>query len=76
MNNFCFYISGNFTSPDDLNLIIARNTRMEIYVVTPEGLRPVKEVGVYGRIAVMELFRPPVSVSALTLCLHVTHFFL
>lgn len=34
---------------------------MELYVVTPEGLRPVKEVGVYGRIAVMELFRPPVS---------------
>lgn len=52
-------VTGNFTSPDDLNLIIARNTRMEIYVVTPEGLRPVKEVGVYGRIAVMELFRPP-----------------
>lgn len=47
---------------------------MEIYVVTPEGLRPVKEVGVYGRIAVMELFRPPVSVSALTLCMHVTFF--
>lgn len=42
---------------------------MEIYVVTPEGLRPVKEVGVYGRIAVMELFRPPVSV----LCADVMH---
>lgn len=52
-------VTGNFTSPDDLNLIIARNTRMEIYVVTPEGLRPVKEVGINGRIAVMELFRPP-----------------
>jgi hypothetical protein len=38
---------------------------MEIYVVTPEGLRPVKEVGIYGRIAVMELFRPPVSLLAL-----------
>lgn len=43
---------------------------MEIYVVTPEGLRPVKEVGVYGRIAVMELFRPPVSVFVLTLSMH------
>lgn len=52
-------VTGNFTSADDLNLIIARNTRIEIYVVTPEGLRPVKEVGIYGRIAVMELFRPP-----------------
>ncbi|XP_067655980.1 DNA damage-binding protein 1-like isoform X1 [Haliotis asinina] len=52
-------VTGNFTSPDDLNLIIAKNTRMELYVVTPEGLRPVKEVGIYGKIAVMELFRPP-----------------
>ena len=34
---------------------------MEIYVVTPEGLRPVKEIGIYGKIAVMELIRPPVS---------------
>ncbi|XP_013398068.1 DNA damage-binding protein 1 isoform X2 [Lingula anatina] len=52
-------VTGNFTNPDDLNLIIARNTRLEIYVVTPEGLRPVKEIGIYGRVAVMELFRPP-----------------
>lgn len=42
--------------------MIAKNTRLEIYVVTAEGLRPVKEVGMYGKIAVMELFRPKVSV--------------
>uniref|UniRef100_A0A8C0AN56 DNA damage-binding protein 1 n=1 Tax=Buteo japonicus TaxID=224669 RepID=A0A8C0AN56_9AVES len=42
----------------DLNLLIAKNTRLEIYVVTAEGLRPVKEVGMYGKTAVMELFRP------------------
>ncbi|XP_035674429.1 DNA damage-binding protein 1-like isoform X1 [Branchiostoma floridae] len=52
-------VTGHFTGPEDLNLIIAKNTRLEIYLVTPEGLRPVKEVGCYGRIAVMELFRPP-----------------
>ncbi|XP_041365594.1 DNA damage-binding protein 1-like isoform X2 [Gigantopelta aegis] len=52
-------VTGNFTSVHDLNLIIAKNTRMELYVVTPEGLRPIKEVGIYGKIAVMELFRPP-----------------
>uniref|UniRef100_A0AAQ6IF69 DNA damage-binding protein 1 n=1 Tax=Anabas testudineus TaxID=64144 RepID=A0AAQ6IF69_ANATE len=51
-------ITGHFTSPEDLNLLIAKNTRLEIYVVTAEGLRPVKEVGMYGKIAVMELFRP------------------
>lgn len=45
-----------------MNLLIAKNTRLEIYVVTAEGLRPVKEVGMYGKIAVMELFRPKVSV--------------
>ncbi|KAL3841910.1 hypothetical protein ACJMK2_019999 [Sinanodonta woodiana] len=52
-------VTGNFTSPNDLNLVIAKNTRLEIYVVTPEGLRPVKEISIYGRIAVLKLFRPP-----------------
>lgn len=52
--------AGHFTSAEDLNLLIAKNTRLEIYVVTAEGLRPVKEVGMYGKIAVMELFRPKV----------------
>ncbi|XP_062861263.1 DNA damage-binding protein 1 [Trichomycterus rosablanca] len=51
-------ITGHFTSAEDLNLLIAKNTRLEIYVVTAEGLRPVKEIGMYGKIAVMELFRP------------------
>lgn len=55
---------GHFTSADDLNLLIAKNTRLEIYVVTAEGLRPVKEVGMYGKIAVMELFRPKVGVAS------------
>ncbi len=54
--------AGHFTSAEDLNLLIAKNTRLEIYVVTAEGLRPVKEVGMYGKIAVMELFRPKVRV--------------
>uniref|UniRef100_A0A672N1S9 DNA damage-binding protein 1 n=1 Tax=Sinocyclocheilus grahami TaxID=75366 RepID=A0A672N1S9_SINGR len=50
-------VTGHFTSAEDLNLLIAKNTRLEIYVVTAEGLRPVREVGMYGKIAVMELFR-------------------
>ena len=56
----CF-VTGNFTSPGDLNLIVARNCRLDIYLVTPEGLRPLKEVGLYGKIAVMKLYRPSVS---------------
>ncbi|XP_018327485.1 DNA damage-binding protein 1 [Agrilus planipennis] len=51
-------VTGNFTSPNDLNLIVAKTTRLEIYLVTPEGLRPVKEVGIYGKIVVLKLFRP------------------
>ncbi|XP_059618303.1 DNA damage-binding protein 1 [Phlebotomus argentipes] len=51
-------VTGNFTSPTELNLIVAKNSRLEIYLVTPEGLRPVKEVGIYGKIAVMKLYRP------------------
>jgi len=61
-----YFVSGNFTSPSDLNLILAKNTRLEIYLVTPEGLRPLKEVGIYGKIAVMKFFRPQVII--LTSC--------
>lgn len=39
---------------------MAKNTRLEIYLVTPEGLRPLKEIGLYGKVAVMKLFRPQV----------------
>lgn len=52
-------ITGNFTSPFDLNLLVAKTTRLEMYLVTPEGLKPMKEVGLYGRVAKMKLFRPP-----------------
>ncbi|XP_012275586.1 DNA damage-binding protein 1 [Orussus abietinus] len=52
-------VTGNFTSPTDLNLILAKNRRLEIYLVTPEGLRPLKEVGIYGKITVVKFFRPP-----------------
>lgn len=60
-NNFLCCTTGNFTSSEDLNLIVAKNSRLEIYLVTPEGLRPLKEVGVYGKIAVLKHFRPAVS---------------
>lgn len=51
---------GHFTGPKDLNLILAKNTRLEIFVVSPEGLRPLKEISIYGRIQVLKLYRPPV----------------
>lgn len=58
-----YLITGNFTSPSDLNLIVAKNSRLEIYLVTPEGLRPLKEIGLYGKVAVMKLFRPQVIIN-------------
>lgn len=54
-------VTGHFTGPDDLNLITAKNSRLEVYLVTPEGLQPKMEMNINGRIATMQLFRPPVS---------------
>lgn len=52
-------VTGHFTGPDDLNLITAKNSRLEVYLVTPEGLQPKMEMNINGRIATMQLFRPP-----------------
>ena len=50
--------TGNFTSSSDLNLLIARNTKIEIMSVTPEGLRSIREFNINGSVEVMKLFRP------------------
>ncbi|XP_076938869.1 DNA damage-binding protein 1-like, partial [Bidens hawaiensis] len=49
---------GNFTAPHELNLIIAKCTRIEIHLLAPQGLQPLLDVPIYGRIATLELFRP------------------
>ena len=50
---------GNFTAKTDLNLIVAHSTRIELFLLTPEGLVAVSDVGLYGRVATMELIRLP-----------------
>ena len=50
--------TGNFTDSNDLNLLIARNTKIEIMSVTPEGLRSIREFNINGSVEVMKLFRP------------------
>lgn len=50
-------VTGNFTGPDDLNLIVAKTTRIEIHLLTSDGLKPLLDVNIYGRIATMSLFR-------------------
>ena len=49
---------GNFTSPTDLNLILAKVNHIEVLSVTPEGLRPIKQFTINGRVEVMKFFRP------------------
>ncbi|XP_064399977.1 DNA damage-binding protein 1-like isoform X3 [Halichondria panicea] len=51
-------VVGNFTSPTDLNLIQAKGNSLVVNLVTPEGLKPVVEVSIYGRISLMQLMRP------------------
>lgn len=54
-------VTGNFTGPNDINLISAKLSRIEISKITPDGLKLMQEVGVYGRIEALKLFRPPGS---------------
>ncbi|TKY44495.1 DNA damage-binding protein 1 [Spatholobus suberectus] len=49
---------GNFTGPQDINLIIAKCTRIEIHLFSPRGLQLMLDEPIYGRIATLELFRP------------------
>lgn len=51
-------VTGNFTSPTDINLIVSKCTRLEIHTLTAEGMLPLLDVPIYGRIVTMELYRP------------------
>ncbi|KAF9365058.1 DNA damage-binding protein 1a [Mortierella sp. NVP85] len=51
-------IKGNFTGPEDLNLILGKGTRIEVYLIGRDGLKLIKEFGLYGEIACLEPFRP------------------
>ncbi|XP_003389315.1 PREDICTED: DNA damage-binding protein 1-like [Amphimedon queenslandica] len=51
-------VTGNFTGPDDLNLIQAKGSNLAVSLVTSEGLKPVLDVDVFGRILAIQLFRP------------------
>ncbi|KAG0202400.1 DNA damage-binding protein 1a [Mortierella sp. GBA30] len=66
-------IKGNFTGPQDLNLILGKGTRVEVYVITRDGLKLIKEFGIYGEIACLEPFRP-VGHTVDMLLLTTTHY--
>ena len=50
-------VTGNFTSPTEQNLILAKCNRLVIYTLTAEGLQPVLDTPIYGRISNLELYR-------------------
>lgn len=50
-------VVGNFTSPYDLNLILAKGTRIEIFGIGDDNIQAMYDVGIYGRISTMFLFR-------------------
>lgn len=46
---------GRFTSNEEMDLIVAKCTRLEVYRLSPSGLKPMLDVPIYGRIATMRL---------------------
>lgn len=54
-----FTVVGNFRSPNELDMVMARINRIEYLLVTAEGLKPHKEIPIFGRIASLNVFRLP-----------------
>lgn len=50
-------VVGNFTGPYDLNLILSKGTRIEIFGIGDDNIQAQYDVGLYGRISTMFLFR-------------------
>jgi len=51
-------VTGNFTGPDQHNLVLARSTQIEVYTISPEGLVYEYDVPINGRISTLKMFRP------------------
>ncbi|CAH8852959.1 unnamed protein product [Trichobilharzia szidati] len=49
--------TGHFTSPNDLNLLICKSTFIEVFDVTSEGLKLVRDVPINAKIVAACLFR-------------------
>lgn len=56
---------GSFTAAGDLNLILAKSSRLELYKITPEGLEHMYETSLYGRISTMRTIRVSVRAFAI-----------
>lgn len=48
---------GNFTGLTPIDLVLAKGSHLEIHSVTEEGLQPVYDAALFGRIATMKFVR-------------------
>jgi len=48
----------NFTSPLDTNLIIAKGNHLEIQTLKEDGLAPILDVALFGKITALDFYRP------------------
>ncbi|KAF1802332.1 mono-functional DNA-alkylating methyl methanesulfonate N-term-domain-containing protein [Mucor lusitanicus] len=53
-----FAVKGLFTSPHETNLILGKGTRIEVYTLTVDGLKPTIEFSIHGTIIALRLYTP------------------
>ena len=49
--------AGNFTGLTPIDLVLAKGSHLEIHSVTEEGLQPVYDAALFGRISTMKFVR-------------------
>eukprot|EP01094_Clydonella_sp_ATCC50884_P028366 TRINITY_DN848_c0_g1_i1.p1 TRINITY_DN848_c0_g1~~TRINITY_DN848_c0_g1_i1.p1 ORF type:complete len:1089 (-),score=323.39 TRINITY_DN848_c0_g1_i1:272-3538(-) len=47
-----------FTGTTHRNLVVAKGTRLEVHTLTPDGLAPLADLNLYGRVSSLLAFRP------------------
>lgn len=69
-------LTGNFFDKKQLQLVLARINRLEVLSITAEGLKSFSEIPVFGRIALIKVFRAKNDVSFFLFFLHFSSFLL
>ncbi|KAI9484077.1 MAG: mono-functional DNA-alkylating methyl methanesulfonate N-term-domain-containing protein [Benjaminiella poitrasii] len=53
-----FAVKGSFTSPYETNLILGKGSRIEVYAITPNGLKSTIDFSIHGTIIALRLYIP------------------
>ncbi|KAI7903552.1 mono-functional DNA-alkylating methyl methanesulfonate N-term-domain-containing protein [Cokeromyces recurvatus] len=53
-----FAVKGSFTSSYETNLILGKGTRIEVYTITPDGLKSTIDFSIHGTIIALNLYIP------------------